>query len=52
MFGNAQSRDGVREGIAKHGVAPGGRKMIDMEEEAALIAIKNGENDMKFAICK
>eukprot|EP00798_Chlamydomonas_sp_ICE-L_P002129 gene2129-18175_t len=35
MLGQGTSRGQVADGIAKHGVAPGGRKMIDREEVAA-----------------
>lgn len=42
MLGNAQSRSRVLSGVLQHGVAPGGRKLIDLEEEAALHAIQTG----------
>jgi len=42
MLGQARSRSQVADGVAKHGVAPGGRAMIDLEAAAAVHAIENG----------
>jgi hypothetical protein len=38
----AQTRGEVLDGVNKYGVAPGARKMIDMEEEAAQTALETG----------
>lgn len=43
MLGQARSRGAVVSGLQQHGVAPGGRKMLDLEEAAASEAIANGE---------
>ena len=42
MLGNVQSRGQILHGVSQHGVAPGGRKLIDMEDEAALMSIETG----------
>lgn len=42
MLGQAQSRGQVVDGVRQHGLAPGARKMIDMEEEAAQMALETG----------
>jgi hypothetical protein len=38
----AQTRSDVLDGVQRYGVAPGARKMIDWEEEAAEQAIHTG----------
>ncbi len=42
MLGQACSRNEIARGLEVHGVAPGGRVLIDMEEGAAAKAIATG----------
>lgn len=42
MLGQATSRGEVLRGVQEHGLAPGARRMIDWEEEAADEAMRTG----------
>jgi hypothetical protein len=44
MLGQAQSRGQVLQGVQQYGVAPGGAKLMDLEEAAAQAAIQSGES--------
>ena len=42
MLSQAQTRGEIHDGIQRHGVAPGGRAMLDAEAQAAELAISSG----------
>jgi hypothetical protein len=45
MLGQVQSKQGIQDALRQYGVAPGGQKMMEKEQEAAQLAIQTGECD-------
>ena len=43
MLGQVRSAEGIQDAVRRFGAAPGGQKMMENEQEAALLAINTGE---------
>ena len=43
MLGQVNSKQGIQYAVRQFGAAPGGQKMMENEQEAALLAIQTGK---------